>query len=219
MLLLRGGTDAAFAPPIDYLSHVLLPTLARLLGPAAAGLGLQLVRRGFFPRGGGEAVLTVPALPPGARLPCWDLTQRGVLVRVDCHAFTAGRVRPQVGSRMADAAADALRQAVADPAVLLGGPAAAVAGAAAGGQQVGVPPAAAAVEVARHVVHEPGERAVGDGAGLLLVAATSSGCLLGASARADKGVPAEAVGVAAAQELREALASGAAVDEWCTAGA
>jgi RNA 3'-terminal phosphate cyclase (ATP) len=58
-LTLRGGTDASFAPPIGYLQHVLLPTLQRLLRPAAAGLQLQLVRRGFYPKGGGEAVLQV----------------------------------------------------------------------------------------------------------------------------------------------------------------
>lgn len=58
-LTLRGGTDASFAPPIGYLQLVLLPTLQRLMGPAAAGLSLRLVRRGFYPKGGGEAVLQV----------------------------------------------------------------------------------------------------------------------------------------------------------------
>lgn len=28
---LRGGTDAAFAPPVGYMQHILLPTLRRLL--------------------------------------------------------------------------------------------------------------------------------------------------------------------------------------------
>lgn len=58
-LTLCGGTDASFAPPIGYLQHVLLPTLQRLLGTAGAGLDLKLVRRGFYPKGGGEAVLQV----------------------------------------------------------------------------------------------------------------------------------------------------------------
>lgn len=46
-LELRGGTDAAMAPPADYLSHVLLPVLRSQLG-VHAEMGLQ--RRGFYPK-------------------------------------------------------------------------------------------------------------------------------------------------------------------------
>lgn len=49
-LVLRGGTDAAFAPPVDHTRLVLVPLL-RLFG---VQLSLHLVSRGFFPRGGGE---------------------------------------------------------------------------------------------------------------------------------------------------------------------
>ena len=55
-LTLRGGTDAALAPPVGYLQQVLLPTLQRRLG---LGVCSQLVRRGFFPQGGGELRIEV----------------------------------------------------------------------------------------------------------------------------------------------------------------
>lgn len=246
-LTLRGGTDASFAPPIGYLQHVLLPTLQRLLGPAAAGLQLQLVRRGFYPKGGGEVVLQVPSLPPNQPLPPWHLTDRGYLTRIDGMAYTAGKLKPETGSRMAKAAADCLRRALqeqqqqtvwgvgsADAAAAAAAPAGwepTAASAAHGhGGQDSKAAAAAAAEVSWQprdatagvpypvvniqVTHEPPERAFGDGGGIVLVATTSTGCLLGATALAERGVAAEAVGAAAADELLEALHSGAAVDSW-----
>src|SRR5690606_26411685 len=45
-----GGTDVRAAPPLDYLREVLLPLLHRI----GARAGVVLVRRGYFPRGGGE---------------------------------------------------------------------------------------------------------------------------------------------------------------------
>ena len=89
------------APPAGYMQHVLLPVLRAHLGVRAH---MQLVRRGFFPRGQGQVRLTVAALPPGGRLPALDLTQRGDVARIDVRAFTAGRVVPSVGERLAAAA-------------------------------------------------------------------------------------------------------------------
>jgi RNA 3'-terminal phosphate cyclase (ATP) len=46
---LRGGTDVRRAPPADYLAFVLLPLLRRL----GARVSFTLLRRGYYPRGGG----------------------------------------------------------------------------------------------------------------------------------------------------------------------
>ncbi len=48
-LELRGGTNNPWAPPIDYVQHVLLPIL-RIMG---VRVEIELVRRGFYPRGMG----------------------------------------------------------------------------------------------------------------------------------------------------------------------
>ncbi|MDW8042468.1 MAG: RNA 3'-terminal phosphate cyclase [Nitrososphaerota archaeon] len=46
---LRGGTNNPMAPPVEYLNWVLMPVL-REMGVKAE---IELVRRGFYPRGGG----------------------------------------------------------------------------------------------------------------------------------------------------------------------
>ncbi len=50
-----GGTDVKWSPPIDYLRRVKLPFLERFGLDAA----VRNVERGFYPRGGGSATLSV----------------------------------------------------------------------------------------------------------------------------------------------------------------
>jgi RNA 3'-terminal phosphate cyclase len=127
------------APPVGYLQHVFLPTLLRLTGidaqvglccPAAPAptcctahrrrsrrvhglltqrLQVDLVRRGFFPRGGGIVRVRAAALAARAALPCWDLTERGQVQQVEVWAFGAGKVPEHVAGRMAAAAQADLR--------------------------------------------------------------------------------------------------------------
>jgi hypothetical protein len=47
---LRGGTNATMAPPIDFFQNILQPILLRHCG---VSIDVDLVRRGFFPEGGG----------------------------------------------------------------------------------------------------------------------------------------------------------------------
>jgi RNA 3'-terminal phosphate cyclase (ATP) len=57
-----GGTEVAWSPTIDYVDHVFLPALRG----AGAAVEVQILRRGYFPRGGGlvEAVVTPSDLSP-----------------------------------------------------------------------------------------------------------------------------------------------------------
>lgn len=60
-----GGTDVRAAPPLDYFRFVFLPLLARM------GLRVEarLIRRGYYPRGGGEVEVTIePGTPKPLRL-------------------------------------------------------------------------------------------------------------------------------------------------------
>ncbi|KAG2432756.1 hypothetical protein HYH02_012889 [Chlamydomonas schloesseri] len=191
-LELRGGTDADLAPPGGYLQEVLVPLLTRLYGPLLEGLSVSTVRRGFYPRGGGVVAATIPALPPGVPLPPFDLTRRGSITQVTVKAFSAGRVPTSVASRLAAAAESALRRALRK---LPNGAA-------------GPPPILVQATV------ETPESAFGDGCGVLVYADTDSGCRLGASAKGERGVPAEEVGERAAAELVEALEAGTCVDQW-----
>jgi RNA 3'-terminal phosphate cyclase (ATP) len=66
---LEGGTDAKWAPPFDYFRRVKLPLLAKHGLDAEATLD----RRGFYPRGGGEATLRIRP----STLDALDVTERG----------------------------------------------------------------------------------------------------------------------------------------------
>jgi len=46
---LRGGTNNPMAPPVEYFEYVLIPTLRKM----GCEFEVQLLRRGFYPRGGG----------------------------------------------------------------------------------------------------------------------------------------------------------------------
>jgi RNA 3'-phosphate cyclase len=54
-LTLRGGTHVAWSPPVHYLLHVFLPALAEM----GAEVEMNLVKWGWYPRGGGEVNLTI----------------------------------------------------------------------------------------------------------------------------------------------------------------
>lgn len=68
-VVIRGGTDVRAAPPLDYVSHVLLHLL-RGMGVTAR---LALRRRGYYPRGGGEIEIDIEP----ARLHALDLASTG----------------------------------------------------------------------------------------------------------------------------------------------
>jgi RNA 3'-terminal phosphate cyclase (ATP) len=48
-ITIRGGTDVRWAPSVDYLTNVTIPTLKTM----GASVDLKLLRRGHYPRGGG----------------------------------------------------------------------------------------------------------------------------------------------------------------------
>ncbi|GIL91440.1 hypothetical protein Vretimale_10586 [Volvox reticuliferus] len=78
----------------------------------------------------------------------------------------------------------------------------------------GLGPMGRGVPVLVEAVYETPDRSVGDGCGVLVFADTDTGCRLGASAKGERGVPAEVIGERAAVELAEALTSGTCVDQW-----
>lgn len=87
-LVLRGGTHNPMAPSLTFLQHV---------APAFAGVGsalfeLALRRHGFYPAGGGEALVHVlpPALSGATGFAPIDLMQRGALREAYAECLHAG---------------------------------------------------------------------------------------------------------------------------------
>lgn len=76
---ITGGTHNKAAPPVDFLTRAFLPLLGRI-GPRVS---LELVRHGFYPRGGGEIVARI-APGPLRRL---DVAARGECVRHYAEAY------------------------------------------------------------------------------------------------------------------------------------
>lgn len=93
---IRGGTDVPAAPPLDYVRLVLLPLLAR----SGIQARLDVLRRGYYPRGGGEARLE---LDPVAQVLPLSLPAAGAIERVEVYAHVAHLPR-QIAERMDHAA-------------------------------------------------------------------------------------------------------------------
>jgi RNA 3'-terminal phosphate cyclase (ATP) len=72
VLALHGGTNASLAPQIDYTQAVLFPFLSKHFGISPT---LTVDRRGYYPRGGGSVLCTVPSI--SGPLPPVVLTERG----------------------------------------------------------------------------------------------------------------------------------------------
>lgn len=84
-LELHGGTNVRGAPSADYAQLVLLPLLHRM---GATGLSLEVLSRGFYPRGKGSLLVTVT---PVARLKPLLLETRGEMVHIQCVVVGGGR--------------------------------------------------------------------------------------------------------------------------------
>eukprot|EP00977_Amphora_coffeiformis_P024645 scaffold16508_cov133-Amphora_coffeaeformis.AAC.3 len=186
-LTLGGGTNASMAPQYDYWHKVFLPTLTSQCGLAPHAVTAQVIRRGYFPKGGGQVLVTVSKpLTTSQTLRPVQLTERGEPVALRIRASHAGHqwTRPQA-VQMARAARDFLQQH--QPNLL--------------------------IDVSEEIVTE--QHAVGNGMGILLITKTSTGCLLAGSALWDKKLDTPAkVGTAAAQELAQTWMDGGCVDEW-----
>ncbi|KJE89346.1 RNA 3'-phosphate cyclase [Capsaspora owczarzaki ATCC 30864] len=102
-LKLTGGTNAEMAPQVDYTVQIFRP-IAQRFGFA---LDLEIRRRGYFPRGGGEIALTVK---PIKQLNAVTLTQRGTVTRITGRAFVAGTLQRRLAEDMAAGANELIRK-------------------------------------------------------------------------------------------------------------
>ena len=82
-LMLKGGTNVNFSPPIDHTELVLLP----LLRSIGFDVHCEVVKRGYYPTGGGEVNLKVTPTMPSMAI---SLTDRGQINKVTCTIFGEG---------------------------------------------------------------------------------------------------------------------------------
>ncbi|EDO40575.1 predicted protein, partial [Nematostella vectensis] len=175
-LILKGGTDAEMAPPIDYMTQV--------FKPAAEKLGVKfhctIIRRGYFPKGGGEVLVNVDVVKS---LKPVQLVEFGSLLRFTGKAWVAGVIPYKVAQTMAREATKLIKRRYPDTPINID-----------------------AVQESRHKAH-------GNGTGIQVMAETTTGCRIAASALGRKGVPSEQVASDAVSDLTRNLDSGGCVDE------
>jgi len=163
-----GGTDVRAAPPLDYLRYVTLPLLARF----GADLSVEIARRGYFPRGGGE--VSMLARPSVLRQASFE---RGTLQGIRGIVHTS-RLPEHVAERMCRSAEDRL--------------------------------AGSGFACTWEIANDATPAASPGGAVVLV--ADRTGTTLGAAKVAERGVRAETLGVAAAEELLADLESRVSLD-------
>eukprot|EP00210_Caulerpa_lentillifera_P002968 g2834.t1 len=149
---LRGGTDVAMAPPVDYLRYVLIPTLKSQLGIDAE---VELIRRGFYPVGGGIIKLRVRCLPANQPLPAINLTDPGTISSMTVYGFAAGKFTIGKGEQRV------VGDAVSDLKALFG--------------------LSIEQRLKVHTKRETDQTAVESGAGCCIVAESTTGLLYGAT--------------------------------------
>jgi len=93
----KGGTDVRHAPPINYLQHVLVPTLERM-GMASS---VEVHRYGYYPKGMGEVTLTVH---PCHRLSPLTLEEAGTVTNLRGVSVCTFLKERRVAHRQAEAA-------------------------------------------------------------------------------------------------------------------
>lgn len=104
-LELRGGTNADMAPQIDFLLEIFRPNLAKF----GAQFKCDILRRGYFPRGGGQVTVCVEE-PVEKCLKPVEMIERGDIVSIRIVGHVAGNLPIALAEEMAQAAENEIRK-------------------------------------------------------------------------------------------------------------
>jgi len=181
VLNLRGGTNADMAPQIDEFTEVFLPNLKHF-GPTVE---YEVVRKGFFPKGGGEVNLYINPIKYIKPINRVDV---GNIVSLTGWCFVAGSLPIKVAEAISRSCKNEL---IASKSPVLSG-----------------------VRINIETYKEAANASFGNGSGIVLVAKTSTGCVLGGSALGSPKMSPEKTGIKAASEILEAVECGGCVDKY-----
>lgn len=73
-LTIRGGTDGKWAMPFDYFNEVFIPQIKNY-----AEINIKLLKRGYYPKGGGEIELTIKPKENNNKI---NITEQGKLLQI-----------------------------------------------------------------------------------------------------------------------------------------
>ncbi|XP_076260398.1 RNA 3'-terminal phosphate cyclase [Rhynchophorus ferrugineus] len=174
-LRITGGTNVDMAPQVDYLTEVFRPVLEKF----GATFDFELVRRGYYPRGGGEVIIKIR---PIQHLTGIDLTKFGNIVSINGWSFSSGTLPPCVSTRIADGVKETLSNF----------------------KNINIECYKEDEIIAPH-----------SASGIILVAETDTGCVIGASGLGKKKEKLEVTGKKAALDLLKSIEQEACVDDYC----
>jgi RNA 3'-terminal phosphate cyclase (ATP) len=217
--VLKGGTDADFAPSLDYYRYVFLPMLRNyscLEGckfDAKHGfeewkhaIDLSLIRRGFYPRGGGEVRVAIHRLSSKTfPLPPIRLTERGAVVGITIRAIAAGNCPPSMAQTLSATVQKLIASNPRYKTVPI---------------TIDISGDSKPSFSTDKTTNDQGERrkkrrgTPRSGCGVLITAETDKGCLLGGSSIGSPKIPLYETAKMAAKEIVEAMDGGGCVDDY-----
>jgi RNA 3'-terminal phosphate cyclase (ATP) len=103
-LQIQGGTDVSWAPTVDYFKNVFLPALSSF----GAKVSLEVLQRGYYPRGQGEVLLEVEPEKLTASQLAGRACERQSMVQGVSHC---SNLPEHVAARQADSAVQVLHEA------------------------------------------------------------------------------------------------------------
>jgi RNA 3'-terminal phosphate cyclase (ATP) len=101
--VVNGGTDVRYSPTINYMKHVLLPTLDRM----GLHASLKVKRFGYYPKGMGEAILDVN---PVFTLKSISMKEFGEIREIEGVSVCTFLEKQKVAERQAEEAKENLRK-------------------------------------------------------------------------------------------------------------
>ena len=95
-ITIKGGTDVKWSPPADYFRNIFLKTISKM----GANIELKIIKRGFYPKGGGEIEINIEPVKELKRL---DLSQKKETKNINGTAFISN-LPEHILKRMKDSA-------------------------------------------------------------------------------------------------------------------
>ncbi len=111
-LTITGGTCGKWQASVDYLQNVLLPHLHKFVEK----INLKILKRGYYPKGGGKVVLEISPKLKGweemtGNIPLIDLGEQGKLEQIKGVVNASAELQPKkVAERIAHAAQESLKK-------------------------------------------------------------------------------------------------------------
>ncbi|KAK0176440.1 hypothetical protein PV328_000573 [Microctonus aethiopoides] len=183
-LVFKGGTNVPMGPHVEYLTEVFRPWLNKF----GADFDFTVVKRGYYPKGGGEVHLKISLIK---YLTSIEMLHQGNIESISGWAYVAGSIHLNEAYHRADVAKNTITKKL-----MING-------------NTSIP--AINIEAYR----EDRGMAVGNGSGINLVCNTSSGCVLGGSGL-DSNRQQESksdLAVEAAEQILNPFFSGSCVDD------